>query len=597
MSDMKNIDLIVTLDAKKIVVNRNFSFTKRVLQHNKILTPRGMTAFSDIRIPYAEGYQAVEVLKGCATGADGRVTNLSEHAVNTIIWDPIWKAPDFCHMQEKAVSLIGIDSGGETELEYEITDAKTDREFLCGTELFQCSFPIGKKTFVIEIPEGTPFEAEFVKGAVDIDVAHSVTKEDGSEVHTWIAQNVPLIPEEEDAPDHAALSARLVYCVNHKIAAREFARKAEAAMKPSASVKTKTAETVAGAKTPAEKAHAIAGFVLKTVNHINYDLPVHDFMPRSNEVVLKTRYATSWERATLAAAMFRSCGMNCSLACGSDSAVAGKLIGSDVVRPAIVVKLGKSETWIDFTKDAVQTKPVRPANAFILKGGEFKPLGAKKSSPKDNLAETAFTATIAKDGKCTGKFSARLSGLCNPSFGMDSDKKTNETFLKSRIEACLAVAGISGAKVEIVKTTGNLLKGADFLSTTAISAQFACKEVPKDVKAGKGAIKMPKPAFDILERVIARERALQYKFAGPVLVKESFTVTREGWKGATGFVTPKTNVKNAVGKFSATAKFAKGKMEFKSELAIAASAIGPKDAAGFKQIVDAFNASREIVLM
>lgn len=273
----------------------------------KLLDQRGIDAWGFIRRDYDAGEEDLRIVRCRTVSPDGRTTALPANAANTVGSDAADQAPEYGGRQELVITPVGLEPGAVIELELERTGARDTADGIAGERIWQGDDPCLRQSLVLRVPRGRTI----LRWRSSKVVRETFTHGRGVTQWEWRVDSLPAIPPEQDRPDDAALSPRLLYSdrLDWPRAAAGFA----ADFLPAAGDTTELsplAASISGGDT------SLAGLVDRIASHLNrtvrlVDIPLGEGGYRASRPaeIAANRYADDIDRAALFAALLKACGI------------------------------------------------------------------------------------------------------------------------------------------------------------------------------------------------------------------------------------------------------------------------------------------------
>ncbi|MBI5360488.1 MAG: DUF3857 and transglutaminase domain-containing protein [Planctomycetes bacterium] len=588
-----NFDLVILEDVKNVTINKDCSFTRHIIQRIKILTQKGMTAFSDQRFWYNTRSQDVEVLKAQTVTQDGRVIPITPHAVTDLLPPAFARAPGLCHVQEKLVCLIGLEINAVTELELKIAD-KSPRPFFAGEELVGTYFPAVKKEFSVTVPEDMQFSHSYRNGVSGISAQPEISSAAGMKTFKWSFNNVPALLEAENAPSRQELASVIAFAANPQNVAGAFAGRIGGSLaRTSKQLKAKVKELTAGKKGVLDKVHAVYGYVQKSLNHIDISASVAMetavCIPRAVEEIFMTHYANPVEKSVLLYAMLKTAGVKSEIAFGTDTEFTNPALPAQFNKCGVIVTLNKKPVWLDTTYDFSKAKNTRPTGDIaVLKKNGVRILPAQAVAAQDNTAEVRVNFAIDKDYIMAGTADFRFTGYFNPFWSFESGEKAIRDFVRQKLDAFGGKAEIKSLKI----------KGVSYPVMSA-QARFEIADCFGDnapEKQKQNALNLPRFTFDLPEWLIVTGREVPVKIFGPCRIKETFVISGPALRGRKAFIPAQREIDTDTGAFTGKGSYKSGRAVYVCALEMKEAVVPSARAEQAKALIDAYNENRNIVL-
>ncbi|MCU0607190.1 MAG: DUF3857 domain-containing protein [Candidatus Edwardsbacteria bacterium] len=289
----------------------DYSDPSRVLSRErlvvKLLDQRGVDAWGFIRREFDAAEEELRIVRCRTIAPDGRIIVLPDNAANTVGSDAADQAPEYGGRQELVITPVGLEPGAVIELELERTGGRDTADGIAGERVWQGEDPCLRQSLVLRVPRGRTI----LRWRSSKVIRETFTHGRGVTQWEWRVDSLPAIPPEEDRPDDAALSPRLLFSdrLDWTRAAAGFA----ADFLPAAG---DTAELSPLADSITKGDTSLAGRIDRIASHLNravrlVDIPFGEggYQASRPAEVAANRYADDTDRAALFAALLKACGI------------------------------------------------------------------------------------------------------------------------------------------------------------------------------------------------------------------------------------------------------------------------------------------------
>ncbi len=138
--------------------------SKHVLLAVKVLRlpPVENSGIFDPRIHFDPSRQELKILQARTWLPSGQAMDTGKNGKNLVFPDALNLCPDFSRFRDMVVTHVGVREGCTIVLEYELTDKSPSGLPFEGLVDAQFPFPLLHQEFILEVPAGTPLQAELL---------------------------------------------------------------------------------------------------------------------------------------------------------------------------------------------------------------------------------------------------------------------------------------------------------------------------------------------------------------------------------------------------------------------------------------------------
>lgn len=272
----------------------------------KLLDQQGVDAWGFIRRDFDAGDEDLRVIRCRTIAPNGRITMLPDNAANAVGSDAADQAPEYGGQRELVITPVGLEPGAVIELELERTAARDTADGIAGERIWQGDDPCLRQSLVLRVPRGRTI----LRWRSSKIIRETFTHARGVTQWEWRVDSLPAIPPEEDRPDDAALSPRLLYSdrLDWQRAAAGFAADFLPAAGDSTELSPLAASITGGDTSLAGRIDRIAGHLNRTVRLVDVRFGEGGYQASRPAEIEANRYADDIDRTALFAALLKACG-------------------------------------------------------------------------------------------------------------------------------------------------------------------------------------------------------------------------------------------------------------------------------------------------
>ncbi|MBN2384011.1 DUF3857 domain-containing protein [bacterium] len=466
VTDYPGVDGVILKDLYTIRLDRDGRVSQYRYQFKRIFRDFERDRRSDIQVIFNQKRQQVKILKARSIMRDDKIMDTPEYGINQITPPYLQKAPYFTDLQARVVSLVGIEVGGYTEIEYEIDDVQSWRSAIYGTIPLRLHLPIMSRQIVIEFPTERPLTCGIEAWPGSAVTPEKVT-EKGLTRLTYTFKDLPHWDDQDSHNLSGADCPKLMYAEHPTWSDLKNAlhQRVTGATCRDDKLENRTKELLKEIACPYLRCLRLNKHVTEALATVDFDQLFTCHTVRPVNEVLQSGYGTALEKAVVLAEMLRSAGhqAHVALACPQPAL------------PREIFHLGAfPEVWVQVHSPELFMRPdksIDEARREHLEGRTLVSAGPDYSGPErielsdagekpGNFCEIKINLTMKKDAALEGTAIASLAGIFNPYFKLaaeDTDKVND--WVKGYAKKCWSGAELDKHHFQIfapVHTTLNL---------------------------------------------------------------------------------------------------------------------------------------------
>lgn len=412
--------------------------------------------YGETFILYNSEYQSLKINKSTTIMADGKVIETPPNAFNEVLPSFAAKAPAYNHLKEMVVTHTGLEIGATIELDYTITTKPGFYPSFDNTVTFAEDIPVKDYRVSVRIPSGTQMGHGM---SISILPEPKPTEEDGLNIYTWSAKDLPAMPKESFMPAPEEMLPVLVFSTTRDFQSLFAGLGNQAALRDNEQLPASAVKFVDGIvrdnRLEIMQILKIQEYVINNVNTIRIPDALLGYRYAEPQDVWQRNYGTVGEKTILLAALLRHAGIQ-----ASPSFVASdKLYNVGVASASIfndwVVKItladnrpmylsAVKQTNINMKYKYLENHIVR---SFDLEGKSLRSDLFSSVSPNNLLS--GFM-TMDMDNNLMGHFELRLEDSMNPYLDLEKDINNVKKVISSIPEK--TITGAKKPKVAEDKT-------------------------------------------------------------------------------------------------------------------------------------------------
>ncbi|MBN2185385.1 MAG: DUF3857 domain-containing protein [Candidatus Krumholzibacteriota bacterium] len=570
--DLKLQDALLLHESRDLAILENGDLTARIHCVVWIGTEMGIESYADLRVPYNLSVSKMKVIK-LRTWRDGRwwpdQSEISPTAVVETVPHELALADDYSSMRETMLLHDGIELPCILETEYEITIEGGAKDGYDEVFVFARPDPAVEVEYSLSVPAGT--EVHYISGN-GIGEPETAGEEGGTDRYIWRAEGLKRLgtPEINDPASYAPYLSWSTWKGWEQLASKIISSFEAAADPGQALADTARARTI-DEQSVLAKARKAASLVNEFTRNIHYSPEFWSFSPRLAERTYETAYGHALDRAVLAAALFRSIGVEArpvyrSLGPGSmESSVPGLSRFGDM----LLLAGDESAPFLYDPGTGELTDGVRMLYGYtVFEPGKnnnipFRYQGAQTG--ETGRLELVMTIDAGGDERVTGKGFINAENILSPYSEM---------------------SGLDGQALSYMdRLAGSVLGGADAgsynlesFSRPAVRGGFSFEaEKPEPDGLGRISIVAGDPAGGIIDAVpddillYSSVRNCPVLFPSEMVQKVSFIINTG--KREIVYLPEEVAIENTVGSFHLGVKNENGRVSVDRELSIGMLAV------------------------
>ncbi len=264
-------------------------------------------AWGDPRINFADGRQAVEILRARTYTSDGRQIDCTpENAFNPVVPDEMDLAPDFGEYRQLVVTMLGLENGSISEFHYKVSTPKPLLPWLEGRVYLRDEMPTMTRELTVVVPEGTTLTYQSDRGAPEPTIS-------GTRYIWKIGEQAGYLAD--DLAGHKELLPNVSFSTakSWEQICTEITRRIDAASAISLTIPESLSEELAGNLTVDSRFDVIKNWVNERFNKKHFDHPEFALSLRPADQVLNTGYGNGLELAVLVKSLAAALDIRCEL--------------------------------------------------------------------------------------------------------------------------------------------------------------------------------------------------------------------------------------------------------------------------------------------
>ena len=299
-SDASALNVYTKVD---ITLNADGSFSKHYYYIKKILTYKGKTKYSDVKITYNKNFETIK-LGECFSVRDNEKIPLPKEATHDNATYMTMYSPEYINQWQTVVNLPAIEPGDYVVMDYTIESKP--RTYFSGIEHFQEENPYLHKEMHISVPEEQSLYYHFNESKIKF----SKQTEKGKTTYSWTADNVPLIKDEKNKPSYLIIGQPVLYATveSWNDAIPLLFKQFKSVNYSSDKLKELLPDLTNSKANNETKLHLIYNYIHDNFA-FKYAMNSDKYVPQPIDQVLKQRYGSSHELVALFIAMAKNAGI------------------------------------------------------------------------------------------------------------------------------------------------------------------------------------------------------------------------------------------------------------------------------------------------
>jgi len=585
-SQDENYDAVYLQLTKEYTLNPDSSMDFRYIKKQKLQTYRSFhNLYGETFIVYHPEFQSLKINEAFTLMADGKKNPCPPNAFNEVLPGFASNAPAYNKLREMVITHSGTERNAILNLDYQLHSNKGFYPCLMGNELLAEPEPVKELTLRIRIPSGTTLYFSMMNSqAVPV-----ITVENDQQVYTWKFTNVAAVSTEDFQKGGNDLYPRLIFSTakDRSSLYADFLKQDAFSYELNGEMKEMVASVYKANK---EKTDIALKLQEKVVNEFRlYPVPLKyaGFTCRTPQETWNSNGGTLLEKAVFMAALMKEAGFDANPVLSIRSSLFDESIGSLLDVEDIFVRTNiPEEGQLYLSVNSLNSQDLRytiPDRVFV----ELK-------KPAVSMGKTtSFVSKIKFDGRFSVNDKKQLSGsiTCAESEGANPYL----LLLRDKNKAKSLFGG--GLSTSDLKEPVTINAGKDE-SNMSFEVQ---KDKPFRVDSDYFFLTLPAMTNGIDGlgiHLLPQNRTTPLEISALIEESNEFSIVLP--KDLKPFIPKdKFEEKNKVGVFSFEVKQEKEKTIIHKSLKLYSRLIQPAEYAGFKTLMDHWNAERykEIVLV
>jgi hypothetical protein len=305
--------LVIEDLSTKVVFENSGTFTREQTTRVRVQTDAGVKAWGLLRFPFQSASETLTVDYVRVHKPDGSIVITPDDNMQDLDGEITRDAPFYSDLREKHVAVKGL-APGDT-LEFSIRWQST-KPLIPGEFWFEYDFQHNSIVLREVLQLRTPAErAVKVKGP---QALQTVTKEQGTQVYTWISSNLEKAkdPKGDQKKERQAALGRIpppdVQISSFQSwdqVGRWYWNLQKERAEPSAAIRAKAAELTKGSSDNAAKLNVLYKFVSTQYRYIGIAFGIGRYQPHAADDVLTNNYGDCKDKHTLLASLLQASGI------------------------------------------------------------------------------------------------------------------------------------------------------------------------------------------------------------------------------------------------------------------------------------------------
>lgn len=409
-------DTVVIDDTEHVRYNPDGTYEMYNDAYEKILTEKGRRERRELSFHFSTSYERVQLEK-LEIIRDGQAHTINVEANAKVMVEPSQMNSNIYDPNNKIlrVQVPDLQPGDLLHYQWRKQCFKPRiPDFWCGYYVLQSTSPIIRNLIVVDAPDALPLKKIAIKDRVGDTVSHVERREGGRVIHSWTAENVPMIFPEPDMPAMYTVVQRLL--VSTAADWREISRWYWNLCKPRLDKTTpamleKVKELTAAATSPMDKIRALFRFVAADIRYmgITTEDEAPGYEPHDVCITFNNRYGVCRDKAALLASMLRLAGFEAFPVIFRNGPKMDMEVPNNYFNHAITAVRMPDGSYQLMDPTDEHTRDLLPSyqcdKSFLVASPEGEPL---KTSP----VEPATRNLVKVNTRCTLSPTGTLSGEC-----------------------------------------------------------------------------------------------------------------------------------------------------------------------------------------
>ncbi len=259
--------------------------------------------WGDPRVAYVVGRDSLQILKARTYTRDGREIDCTpQNAFNPVVPDALDKAPAFAPFRQMVVTLLGLENGCISELDYTVTTAKPLLPWLENRVYLREEDPVVAREVIVSLPQGQTLNYKVDRGAPEPVISGST--------YTWTVGEQPGY-DKQDLQGHRVLLPNIAFTTarNWEYVQSDLKARFDAAAAGDIVIPESLAKDLAGVSGDENRLDAIRAWTKARFNEYTFDHPDFALAIRPVKDILASGYGNSLEMAALVAKLANQSGI------------------------------------------------------------------------------------------------------------------------------------------------------------------------------------------------------------------------------------------------------------------------------------------------
>ncbi|MDP8238232.1 MAG: DUF3857 domain-containing protein [Candidatus Hatepunaea meridiana] len=303
--DLNNEDAVILLDDYRVDILPDGRVRTSVHRIVRIATASARGHYADLRVPY-DGLHQDFVVTALNTWRGNECIKSDSTAIVETLPFSVNRAYDYNNMREMMLLHDGIELPCVVETAYYIEDNRIERKGAEGLWIFARDDPTLKSCFRLSVANGVKPDIFVSEG---VNVQKESDSKSGLEIYTYEMNNLAAKPSPHTI-DPTAYVPHITWSTwkDWDEFGKDLKATFEAGLKLNDALRDSLTALLDGAWAMTEKAKCIAGFVKNSTRYIYYPEKNRLWNPRPAFQTYQTAYGHRFDRAILAAALFKEAG-------------------------------------------------------------------------------------------------------------------------------------------------------------------------------------------------------------------------------------------------------------------------------------------------
>ncbi len=342
----------------------------------------------------------------------GKIVDTTPNGFNRVTPSEVGAAPDYVAFQDMVVTLLGLEPGAITYLEYTLTDKESFGNTFAQTILFGGRNPVLRQELTIEVPAGTSLQIKEANGAP----AAQKSSANGNDHYFWRMNKLPRAWHPDAEPFAFRFRPRVSFsnAVNWNAILQPLVLSIAYGSELTPQMRSMVEEELAGKLSAESRAQALQNYLHERFNHIEYDYPLFYRTVRPAARVFESGYGHSLDLSALYVALAREAGLDAEIALVFPNPVDVPSL-QHFAKAWVVVGTDGGERYLDVTKPVGTCLRQGTSDGYFirLKEGMIYNLEPLPWMQQPTLSELFVTWKLGEGDSACGEGVWRFSGALN----------------------------------------------------------------------------------------------------------------------------------------------------------------------------------------